>query len=643
MECSSSMKKAGARALAITCAIALAAAVLLVITPTAAQALSAAKSDNAWRHNYFWYWSSPSESFLAQSNGNLERAEYTGDGLIVETYDSAYKLLNRKTIAESTYSMSKKGKDYELMWGGLLQGNDANWVVTGQSNDKEDNDLPVVRITKYDKSWNYIANVELCNKDIGYDSMGITEPFHAGGCSIVETDDELWVRTSRLMYTLESDGLRHQSNFEFVINKSTMNDNSGDEFYYSYVSHSFNQHQTVMGGKVYTLDHGDAYPRAIVLGSLFDSSYEAEVLKIKGATGDNLTYATTGGLAACASTGKLLSVGTSINQSTSSKSYQSNVWLAVTDTEMPEGNDAEPTTKFTWLTKSGDPSNPFIVQVEDEKFLVLWGDADANKVYYRFFDGNGKALGTVKSCKGALSDCQPIVSDGKVVWYVTTGTGPFFQSIDIKTGKASIDTRNYATTTKVGGVTYKLVGGVAQVTKASASKKSITIAKSVRFGILSAKVTALQDSAFSGTKVKAVMIKTGSLTQAGVAGCFKGSKVAVVFTPADKHSAYKKIFTKGNCGKKVSVVSGAQVKSLVAKGKKKAKLKVSRGAKSTRYQVAYKVSGKGWKYLKTKKTSVVLKKLASGKKVKVKVRAYKKVSGKVYYDSWSSTKSVKVK
>ena len=68
-------------------------------------------------------------------------------------------------------------------------------------------------------------------------------------------------------------------------------------------------------------------------------------------------------------------------------------------------------------------------------------------------------------------------------------------------------------------------------------------------------------------------------------------------------------------------------------------------AGATYYQVAYKVKGTSkWvtKFVKTQ--SVTLKSLKKGKQYYVKVRAYKKVSGKGYYGAWSAVKtSAKIK
>lgn len=59
----------------------------------------------------------------------------------------------------------------------------------------------------------------------------------------------------------------------------------------------------------------------------------------------------------------------------------------------------------------------------------------------------------------------------------------------------------------------------------------------------------------------------------------------------------------------------------------------------TKYQIAYKRSGYGWKNTTTTSTSKTIKGLKKGKKYYVKVRAY----GSTGYGAWSDTKSIKVK
>ena len=88
-------------------------------------------------------------------------------------------------------------------------------------------------------------------------------------------------------------------------------------------------------------------------------------------------------------------------------------------------------------------------------------------------------------------------------------------------------------------------------------------------------------------------------------------------------------------------VTVAKAKTPTVKaGKKKLTVTASNVTGATKYQVAYKQSGKSWKYATAStKNAQTIKSLKSGKKYYVKVRT---ISGSVK-GAWSSTKSVKVK
>lgn len=83
----------------------------------------------------------------------------------------------------------------------------------------------------------------------------------------------------------------------------------------------------------------------------------------------------------------------------------------------------------------------------------------------------------------------------------------------------------------------------------------------------------------------------------------------------------------------------------VKAGKKKMTVKWKKlGGGSQTYQIyVLKKGTKKAKYYTSTKTSKTIKKLAKKKTYSVKIRSYKKISGKTYYGTWSGTKKVKVK
>ena len=83
----------------------------------------------------------------------------------------------------------------------------------------------------------------------------------------------------------------------------------------------------------------------------------------------------------------------------------------------------------------------------------------------------------------------------------------------------------------------------------------------------------------------------------------------------------------------------------VKAGKKKMTVKWKKlGGGSQTYQIyVLKKGTKKAKYYTSTKTSKTIKKLAKKKIYSVKIRSYKKISGKTYYGAWSGTKKVKIK
>ena len=92
----------------------------------------------------------------------------------------------------------------------------------------------------------------------------------------------------------------------------------------------------------------------------------------------------------------------------------------------------------------------------------------------------------------------------------------------------------------------------------------------------------------------------------------------------------------------------AKMKAPVVKaGKKKLTVSWKKDSKVDGYQIQYSTNNK-FKKAKSlncskKTTKNTIKKLKSGKKYYIRIRAYKKISGKKYYGNWSKAKTVKVK
>lgn len=390
---------------------------------------SVVQSDNLGANNY-WTRADTVKSYLQKlENGNLQRVEAIGDQVVIEEYNSDYQLVSQRKIP------------YELsIFGGYFFGNEYRFLVFGQENDAEEDDREIMRVVKYDKEWNRLAETSVCGANT-------TLPFRAGSLRMTEENGNLFIHTCHQMYT-SGDGRRHQANMTYVLAEDRME--FDQSWYgvmnigYGYVSHSFNQFLIVEDGKLYRMDHGDAYPRSIVISkcnqsAITNCSFES-VWSIQGETGDNTTKVSVGGFE---KVGKNLVVaGNSCTQESEeawNADNKRNIFLTITnaDTLGTEGNEFESeeesrgnTKKTIWLTNySGSDvvsvKTPYLVKASDELLYVMWEEENketkTTTVKIVGVDPQGNIVTDMASIYGRLSDCKPIYeSDGTIQWYTSS-------------------------------------------------------------------------------------------------------------------------------------------------------------------------------------------------------------------------------
>lgn len=382
------------------------------VPPSMTPAVSNNKDEQnyRWYSNYNWNWASPITSYLYKNNlGGLTRVEYIDKSqLVVEDYDGSFYLRSSRNIP------------MELpLWGGFYAGEKYNFVIFGQENMQEDDSAEVVRVVKYSKDWQRLGQANLCGADT-------TTPFDAGSVRFAEYGDYLYIRTCHEMYK-SSDGKNHQSNMTLVVRQSDMAIKSPS---YGYASHSFNQFIIIDKERDFvTLDHGDAYPRSIVImrstkdkagsgelsGSIGGVS-ESNLLTFPGKTGDNATGASIGGFAETAN-----GYVTAFNYDGQGGQGNSNgraVYIGYTSKDGLKS-------KATPITAPG-MSTPILVPTGLDGGYIMWTDSNGVFYYAKYTDGG--AIGTIGAADAALSDCQPILHNGEIVWYVTTkyGVNPTF-------------------------------------------------------------------------------------------------------------------------------------------------------------------------------------------------------------------------
>ena len=113
-----------------------------------------------------------------------------------------------------------------------------------------------------------------------------------------------------------------------------------------------------------------------------------------------------------------------------------------------------------------------------------------------------------------------------------------------------------------GGLKYKVIGvkkvAVLGVPKAKLSQARLYVPDTVKYKKVVYTVCGIQPNAFKDAKAKALYVNATAFSKARVKNSLAGSKITKLWVKKGKLAAYKKYFTKANCGKKVSVKSATK-------------------------------------------------------------------------------------
>ena len=359
-------------------------------------------------------------------NGNYMRVQSGAiEGkLLVEYYSSDFEPLSTKLI------------DNELpIFGAFYDSSDNYYVLSGQENPKQNDSLEVFRITKYDKNWNKI-------KSCGLYGANTTVPFDAGSARMTHSGDHLLVRTCHKMYK-SSDGNNHQANVTIEVDMPSMT--ITDSYTgvmnvdYGYVSHSFNQFIKTDGNHIVALDHGDAHPRSAVLvkynsdfttGKFFPSYFEQvsniDVVTYPEYTAGHYNYtgAAIGGFDVSSSS--YIVAQSTVDLDYINTSETRNVYVSAVSKDLST-NKLNKITSYAEGTDSA--SAPQLVKINNNSFLLLW--ARDTKVSCVKLNADGTVNGSIHTFEGSLSDCQPVIKNGRAVWYVYDKNNVTFNSLNL--------------------------------------------------------------------------------------------------------------------------------------------------------------------------------------------------------------------
>lgn len=391
------------------------------------------KTGNGAKNNavssYFPRWKSTVTSYLVNNNDGSVSVIEANKELSIETYNEKYELTGHKSIP------------FELpIFGSFYSGEKYNYIAFGQENREENDSKEVIRIVRYDKNFNRVDSVSIK----GGESFTV-EPFDAAAGRMAEFGDTLVLHTSRTRYTTE-DKLNHQSQLTIIVNTKTMTvTNNLGRFQKNHVSHSFDQYVLFDGNTHVLVDHGDAYPRSIVLNKGDGASYnEVDLFEIPGKIGANTTGVSIGGFE-MSSANYIVAMNTIdhslVKEYTSYEMVgldrdQRDIVLSVSPKANLSSTSVNHITLAKYVGTNLIASIPKLVKITDDKMMVLWQEFDKESrpvdLKYVLIDGEGKATGSIQTIKHfALSECSPIVSGDKIVWYTNNNGSRLFYSIPL--------------------------------------------------------------------------------------------------------------------------------------------------------------------------------------------------------------------
>lgn len=357
-----------------------------------------------------WNWSSPKAGkvFPAASGGST-LVMLTLDGAVVYHLDNKLGVTGKQPIA----------LELEQVVGAHRSDNGDYFLAYIADNKAESRTREVLRIVKYDSNWRRIGSASVSAGDAG--ATLITD---AGTLSMADNGSVLTVHTSRERF-VSSDGLNHQSNLTVSFDINSLNRlYISPDFPTNHVSHSFNQDALYDGNKLVLIDHGDAYPRSLLL-TITDPTVRttttSTLFSIPGITGDNFTGVTQGNLV-MTNANYIVSYNT-IDQIGRSNTER-NAFLALVPRS---GNSSAvttiPLTNFT--ANSGKLATaPQLVALNVDRVAVLWEVHEHStsynltdvQTYYVVVDANGKAVGPVQTTtRRILAEYPAAFVNGKLL------------------------------------------------------------------------------------------------------------------------------------------------------------------------------------------------------------------------------------
>lgn len=395
------------------------------------------------------YYGSGSEN---EANAVESHFEINEDGTICVYYivwESGDPTLYIDTINTDGRRISRKTIDFfGNRWGGTIyEAPDHNYYIATGENEGGD----VFYISKYDSQWNFLDKVNISAED-----SYTRKPFISGNSDMTLTENNiLAVHAARGRL----DG--HQSNVTFLIDTENMQLIYTSQWGIDYVSHSFNQFADSEGSTVVTVDHGDGYPRGVIIhkydvnkpgnGAIYSNYKEHLVFSIDGEIGDNYTGITVDGLG----TGEnnYLVVGTKYFEEASN-----NIFAAVIEKDLSSSKLKQ----LIYLPDNQNILNMSLLEMEGNKFLLLYGIGEEQyykATNYMVISSAGEILKQGSKEVPFYCTGEPAYRDGKIVWgyYIDNSLGNFLvlNQWNIETGEYIVSNVDVGTENKIKSLEFE--------------------------------------------------------------------------------------------------------------------------------------------------------------------------------------------
>ena len=381
-------------------------------------------------------------SDLVSLDDGYMRVFYKENAVYIEYYDNDFNVKSKKSIP------------MELdLWGGFYNGSDGYYLVEGQNHREEDDTKEVIRVIRYDRNWQKTGTAHITG--VAGDEFGqVRYPFDGSCVEMAEINGTLYIATGHEGYVDDFLGQGHQGLLVIAVNQSTM---TGKIIEYD-LWHSFAQYVKAKDNELYLLEQSEG-SRCTTLSRYDTAADQWKQIQVYQYGGERTSswavncYASVDALEVSADS--VLCLGTSIDQAKYDVAYKDRLPMNIYLTVTPLDNFTEEATKVISLTNYTDQGKSFmgvkITKVNNNRFMISWEEYNEETegsgttedtlagsiLHYVFVDGRGNKISQEYTTGATISGCQPVLKDGKIVYYASNKNMVDFYSIDSTTGSTS--------------------------------------------------------------------------------------------------------------------------------------------------------------------------------------------------------------